>query len=296
MNTKRKITDWLMLIVVALVAIVIISLSFKHTSEIAKMLSLPPVGTAFIVEVLFASLLFLRARQLALKLNVPFFLTFGYFVSFIFVTGTNVYGLSLKNPILGPIFGFAISGFMWLMESVLVWLWTDSLKPYKKSLRDLKRETMKEIKEAKEIQRLEWMKYEAKQPDLKLILEARKAEEKRKKILGDGLPEFFLEMQKRDPIKEIVADLEESEPKVIDVPEQEQQNQSLPVVTKRVFQESQPAPAFQPNEEKRKQAIETAKKLKENLGRTPTKGELIGQGLTDHYSRLALKILKKETG
>jgi hypothetical protein len=325
-ESERSWLDWLMLIVVVLIALVVVALSFQNTARLANQLGLHPWLTAGLVELLFASLLFLRGRQRATQRNVPLFLEIGYYISLIFVTGVNVWGLGQKHLIVGPAVGVAISGSMWLMESVLVWLWTDSLKPHEKTIRDLKRETMKEIKEMKEIQRLEWLKWEASKPDLRLIKEARKAEEKRKRIeVGrslfpwqkeeKGLPTFFLELQKRDPIKQIAAELEESKPKIIEIQEEQETGQQQtaevipikrqigflhtePVPEKPAVQPApmakKPAPAFQPNMEKRQQAIQTAKELKEELGRIPTKRELMDRGLTDHYSRLALKALKEE--
>ena len=52
------------------------------------------------------------------------------------------------------------------------------------------------------------------------------------------------------------------------------------------------SPLFQPNLEARAKAIQTAKQLKEQLGRLPKKRELIEKGFTDHYARMALSELK----
>lgn len=307
---KRSIADKLVIGIVALIALVIISLSFKHTAEIAKMLDLPPAGIAFIVEILFAALLFLRAKQRALQLNVPLFLHLGYFAVFLIVTGTNMYGLSIKQPVLGPIFGVIISGSMWLMENVLVWLWTASHEPHQKSPRELMREAKQEIKEEKIIQKIEWMKWEAKKPDLKLIKKARAAEEERKKVVGDGLPEFF--RQEIEPVKKIVAELEETKPRTIDVQEPDPEPVHKPVQTVEVAPmrqigfhveplkpepqktKSGPAPLFQPNLEARAKAIQTAKQLKEELGRLPKKRELIEKGLSEYYAKWARQELKNQ--
>lgn len=188
---KRTFIDKLVLAVVVTIALVVIALSFQNTALLAQELSLNPYLTAGLVEVLFASLLFIRGRQRATQRNVPVFLTLGYFVSLGFVTAVNMWGLSQENPVIGPIVGAAITGAMWLMESVLVWLWVDSHKPHKKSMRERKREAEKEIKEKKLNQRIQWLYWEADKPDLDLIREAREAEEKRKKVVADGLPEFF---------------------------------------------------------------------------------------------------------
>lgn len=286
---KRKLLDWIMLAIVGIIAFVVILLSFKHTTELARKLDLNPYATAGLVELLFGSLLFLRGRQRALKRNVPLFIEMGYFASFLIVTAVNVYGLHQKSPAVGPIVGISISGAMWLMESTFVWLWTAAHEPHKKSLRERMREAKKEIQEEKIIQRIEWMKWESKKPDLKLIQDARAEEEKRKKIVGDGLPEFFL--REPEPVKQkIVADpitiLQES-------------GGVFPMRKIGFHMEPKPMPTpgpsrFQPNLEARAQAIETAKSLKEKLGRIPTKKELIERGLTDHYSRVALEALKGE--
>lgn len=278
-----------MLAVVGIIALVVILLSFKHTAELAYKLDLNPYATAGLVELLFASLLFLRGRQRALQRNLPLFIEMGYFASFIFVTGVNVYGLFLKNPVVGPVVGIAISAAMWLMENTLVWLWTDSHRPHKKSLRELKREAKQEIKEMKIIQRIEWLKWEAKKPDLNLIREARAAEEERKRVVSDGLPEFFL--REPEPIREVVVEPIVQEP--------ESMAEVVPIRRPIGFHmEPKPTPnptsRFQPNFEAREKAIQTAKALSEELGRTPTKRELMERGLTDHYSRFALDALKSE--
>lgn len=200
----RTFVDKLVLGVVVTIALVVIALSFQNTALLAQELSLNPYLTAGLVEVLFASLLFIRGRQRATQRNVPVFLTLGYFVSLGFVTAVNMWGLSQENPVIGPIVGAAITGAMWLMESVLVWLWVDSHKPHKKSMRERKREAEKEIKEKKLNQRIQWLYWEADKPDLDLIREAREAEEKRKKVVADGLPEFFkpveVEQVERDSV------------------------------------------------------------------------------------------------
>lgn len=308
-HKKRSMLDKFILWVVVIIAIVVISLSFHNTSILAQELGLNSYLTAGLVEILFASLLFIRGRQRATQRHVPLFLSAGYYTSFIFVTGVNMWGLSQSNSLIGPIVGLAISGAMWLMENTLVWLWTESDQPHKKSVKELMKEAQREIQEEKVIQRIEWMKWEAKKPDLKLIKEARKAEEKRKEIIGDGLPEFFL--QQPDPVGELVAELKEAEPKTVDIQEKTD-TEPEPVQTVEVAPMRQigfhveapkpkppapkpgPAPLFQPNLKARENAIETAKQLKEKLGRLPKKRELIEKGLTDHYARIALSELKNQ--
>lgn len=134
-----------MVIVVGVLAIVVILLSFGNTAKLAEVLQLNPKLTACLVELLFASLLTIRARQRALQRIVPRFLDAGYFSSLAFVTAVNMWGLGQVHPT-GFAVGAAISGAMWLMESTLVWLWTDSHRPHEKSLKELKREAKKERK------------------------------------------------------------------------------------------------------------------------------------------------------
>lgn len=190
-NGKRSLLDKVILGVVVAIALVVIALSFSNTALLARELGLNEYLTAGLVEILFASLLFIRGRQRATQRNVPFFLTIGYFTSLAFVTGVNMYGLYQQSPTVGPIVGGAISAAMWLMESTLVWLWTESRRPHKKSAKELEREAKREIEEIKLLQRVSWMKWEAQKPSLDLIRKARKADEKRKEVVGDGLPVFF---------------------------------------------------------------------------------------------------------
>lgn len=196
MKRKRKPVDWIVLGIVIINALVVIALSFGNTAKLAEALGLNPYLAAGLVELMFGTLLFIRGRQRALNLNVPLLLTVGYYASFGFVTAVNMWGLAQEHIIIGPIVGAAISGAMWLMENILVWLATEADKPYQKTLRDRIRETKRMIKEEKECQRLEWMKWEAQKPDLKLIKAARRAEQRRQKILENGgLPEFFRQQQ-----------------------------------------------------------------------------------------------------
>lgn len=188
---KRTLLDWVILGVVVAIALVVIALSFTNTAKLARELGLNEYLTAGLVEILFASLLFIRGRQRATRRNVPEFLTIGYFTSLGFVTGVNMYGLYQQSPLVGPIVGGAISAAMWLMESVLVWLWVDSHRPHQKKMKELKQEVRKEIEEIKLKQQLNWMLWEAQKPSLDLIKKARKAEEERKKATKGGLPVFF---------------------------------------------------------------------------------------------------------
>ena len=73
------------------------------------------------------------------------------------------------------------------MESVLVWLWVDGHQPYHQSARGRMKEAKRAIREEKTIQLIEWMKYEAQKPDLKLIREVRKAEQERVGTVGENI-------------------------------------------------------------------------------------------------------------
>jgi hypothetical protein len=299
MERKHTKLDWLMLGIVVIIAGVVIALSFHNTMKLANELRINPYLTAGLVEILFGSLLFIRGKQRATQRNVPLFLTIGYFVSLGFVTGVNMWGLAQENQVIGPIVGLAISGAMWLMETTLVWLWTASHQPHQKSPRELMREAKKEIQEEKIIQRIEWMKWEARKPDLSLVKKARAAEEKRKEVVGDGLPEFFL--KKEEPIKEIVAELHETQPKTVDVQESEEVKEVVPFRRQIGFhmertdeKPKSPAPLFKPNMEARKEAIETAKRLQEELGRIPKQRELMENGISEYYAKWVRKELKNQ--
>lgn len=189
-ETKRPWIDKVVFVVVGFLALIIISLSFGNTGTLAETLELNPWLAAGMVEVLFGTLLVIRGRQRALQRNVPLFLDAGYFSSLAFVTVVNMWGLGQIHPI-GFVVGAAITGAMWLMENTLVWLSTDSEKPHEKTVKELQKEAEKEIKKIKALQRIEWMRWEAQKPNLDLVKEARKAELKRKQVVGDGLPEFF---------------------------------------------------------------------------------------------------------
>lgn len=197
---KRSLLDKVILGVVVVIALVVIALSFSNTALLARELGLNEYLTAGLVEILFASLLFIRGRQRATQRNVPFFLTIGYFTSLGFVTGVNMYGLYQQSPTVGPIVGGAISAAMWLMESVLVWLWVDSHRPHRKRMKELKREAKKEIAEIKLKQQIDWMRWEAQKPSLDLIKKARKADEKRKAAVAGGLPIFFVSGAEEVPV------------------------------------------------------------------------------------------------
>jgi hypothetical protein len=102
-NKKRTTLDIIVLGLVVVIAFIAVALSFQNTMVLSKGLGLNPYLTAGLVEILFASLLFIRGRQRALQRNIPIFLEIGYFASLGFVTAVNMYGLSQKNLIIGSI-------------------------------------------------------------------------------------------------------------------------------------------------------------------------------------------------
>ena len=283
MNKKRTLIDWVVLGIVVAIAVIVIALSFTNTGKLAVSLNMNPYLAGGVVEVLFGGLLFIRGRQRATQKNVPLFIEIGYFASLAVVTAVNMYGLAQANLVIGCIAGLAISGAMWLMESTLVWLWTDSHQPHVRSVKELMSAAKRDIAEEKVIQRIGWMKSESRKPDLELIKDARRADEERKKVVGDGLPEYF--RQEREPAQEVEA---------IAV-EQVKEAQVIPIQRQIGFYQPEPQQAskFQPNTEARQQALQTAKQLTDELGRIPSKKELMETGLTDYYSRFARSELQK---
>lgn len=286
---KRTILDIIVLGIVVIIAGIIIALSFHNTAYLAEVLKINPYLAAGVVEILFGSLLFIRGRQRALQRNVPIFLEIGYFISLGFVTAVNMYGLAQENLWIGLIVGLAISGAMWLMENTLVWLWTRSYEPYQKNIKELMKDAKLEIEEEKVIQRIEWMRSEARKPDLRLIKDARQADEERKKVIGDGLPEYF--RREPEPVQEIVVT-----PVIEDSKKEEQENHVIPFKRQIGFYQEEPKQdtqhLFQPNTEARTKAIQTAKELSEELGRFPTYKEMKDKGITTHYSRIAFREIK----
>jgi hypothetical protein len=292
----KKPEFWIM---VGFIAVNII-LSFGQTKVIAQLAGaenrLHQVAFSLLFEGLFAFTLLTRADQRAQNLNVPTFLNVAYFGLLVAITLINITVLYQYHEIAGPFLGVLITGTMLYTEKLFVWKNTEANKPARKKPRDLMREAKKEIQEERTLQKIEWLKWEAQKPDLKLIRMARKAEEKRREVVGDGLPEFFLQLQKKDPIKEIVVELQDSEPKTIEV---EPTEEIVPVKRAIGFNveqqtENKKQNLFQPNQEKRQEAILKAEKLKERLGRIPKKRELMDEGVTDHYARIAINSLKNQ--
>lgn len=301
MNRKWKFVDWVVLLIVVLNALIVITLSFGNTAKLAATLSLNPYLTAGLVELMFGTLLFLRGKQRSLSLNVPILLSAGYFASFAFVTAVNMWGLGQEHAVIGLMVGAAISGAMWLMENILVWLVTDADKPYQKTWWDLikerwrRRQQVKQmIKDEKECQRLEWMKWEAQKPDLKLIKAARRAEQKRKEILKDGLPEFFQGFEGRSKTETIVV-----EPKAAEIVPISKTKKPIGFhAIKEEYESNSGKEKTDPGEQYIEQAISKAremvkegKQIGKDLGRNTLAK---AAGVTPHYAKLALQRLKQE--
>jgi hypothetical protein len=310
-----KKPEYILMLVFVTVNIV---LSFGQTKEFAAAVGVenPFHQAAFsiILEGLFAFTLLTRADQRAQNLHVPIFLHVAYFGLLGAITTINISVLYQKHPIAGPFLGIVIAGTMLYTEKLFVWKNTESDKPARKTPHQLKKEAEKEIQEERVMQEIEYLKYEARKPSLNLIKRARKDEQKRRRVeKGQSiwpwkteeqeLPEYF-RRKKEDPIKEIVAELERSEPKTVDIKDKEEAKELVPFRRQIGFhmertdhaadpKPKSPAPRFQPNMEARAKAIETAKKLKEELGRLPKQRELMENGLSEYYAKWARQELKK---
>lgn len=289
-HKKRTLSDWLVFGVVALVAVLVIGTSFHSTSKLAEMLGIHPYLAAGLVELLFGTLLLLRGRQRALQLNVPPFLDYGYYAALLLVTSINCWSLSQMHIVWGIVIGIAVSGFMALMEQIMVWYWTKREEPYKPSIQELKRKAMAEIKEEEACQWIEWKRYEASKPSLPLMREARKADEKRAKEEAKGIPVYFLQQQ--EPIQQIVAEPIEDE-------KAEKTAEIVPIKRPIGFhmepqeKPKKSAPRFQANEKARAEALEKAEALYEEFERIPTPKELMQAGLSKHYAGWAREQLEK---
>jgi hypothetical protein len=296
-----------------------ILLSFGQTKEVAEFVGAEtPIHKAafsIILEGLFAFTLLTRADQRAQGLHVPLFLNVAYYGLLGSITAINISVLYRHHPIFGPPLGLLIACTMLYVEKLFVWKSTEADKPAQKKLKDMLKEAKQEIKEEQVMQEIEYLKYEARRPSLKLIKRARKDQRKRKRIEQgksilsvilpwrkneeQGLPEYFL--QKKDPIKEIVAELHETQPKTVDVQDQKEAKELVPFRRQIGFhmertdeKPKSPAPLFQPNMEARKEAIETAKRLQKELGRLPKQRELIESGISEYYAKWARKELKNQ--
>ncbi|WP_240874758.1 hypothetical protein [Shimazuella soli] len=93
------------------------------------------------------------------------------------------------------------------------------------------------------------MKWESRKPDLCLIKEARKSEEKRKKIIKDGLPEYF--RRQPESLQEIVVT------PIVDDQKEAQETHVIPFKRQIGFyqEEKRQDHLFQANTEARSKAI-----------------------------------------
>ena len=290
-----------------------IGLSYGQTKEMAAIVGAenPAHQASFsiILEGLFAFTLLTRADQRAQGLHVPLFLHVAYFGLLGSITAINISVLYKYHPVAGPFIGMVIAGTMLYTERLFVWKNTEANKPAKKKPRDMLKEAEREIEEEQVMQKIEYLKHEARKPSLKLIKRARKDQHKRRRIEQgksilpwrkdeeQGLPEYF--RQKKDPIQELIEINRESKPKVVEV---EPDGAIIPhkigfhAETARREEKTdkkQPAPLFKPNQEKRLEAIRKAEELRSELGRIPEPRELIEIGLTKHYATYARDQLKK---
>jgi hypothetical protein len=201
---KDKPEFWIMLFIAG----VIICLSFSQTAKLAEMVGATEwykqIGFAFLIEILFAVSLLIRANQRASEKHVPTFIHVGYYSLLGVITIINMTVLYQTHPVAGPFVGGLISLGMIYTESLFVAINTDLDQPRKKSAKQLRREAEKEIEEERTIQEIAWMQYEAKQPSLSLIKKVRKAEQARAKVIEQGLPAYFL--QEPEPIPQIIAE------------------------------------------------------------------------------------------
>jgi hypothetical protein len=213
---KDKPEFWIMLFIAG----VIICLSFSQTAKLAAMVGATEwykqIGFAFLIEILFAVSLLIRANQRASEKHVPTFIHVGYYSLLGVITIINMTVLYQTHPVAGPFVGGLISLGMIYTESLFVAINTDLDQPRKKSAKQLRKEAEREIEEEKTIQEIQWMRWEAKHADPKLIKKARKAEKARKRIESgksfwpwaksedEGLPEYF--RREPEPTPEIEAE------------------------------------------------------------------------------------------
>jgi hypothetical protein len=226
---KKKPEFWIM----AVIALVIIGLSFGQTGKLAAIVGATEwykqVGFAILVEILFALSLLKRANQRASGKHVPWFLNLGYYGLLGAITVINMSVLYQTHPIAGPFVGGLISAGMLYVESIFVWEHTDADRPAKKSPKQLMREAKREIQEEEIMQLIEYLKYESRKPRLKLIKRARRDERKRKRVESgesiwpwvksedEGLPEYF----RREPEPTPQIEAEPVEPVIVQEPEPE---------------------------------------------------------------------------
>lgn len=233
---KNKPEFWIMLGFAA----VIIGLSFGQTKEFVAKAGATnifhQIGFAVGIEILFGFTLLTRSNQRAQRKNVPLFLNVAYIGLLGSITFINMSVLYEIHPVAGPFLGALITGTMVYVESLFVWINVDADRPARKTPKQLMREAKREIEEEKIIQKIEYLKWKAKKPDLSLIKMARRDEEKRRRIeTGKSwlswpwkesieekeLPEYF--RRKPEPTPEIEA--EPVEPVIVQEPEPEPESE-----------------------------------------------------------------------
>ena len=297
---KRIKPEWIMSGIVAINALLLAASSFMNTTFLADILKIPPELAIGFIDLQFVTLLVIRKIQEARGYRVAWFVSLTYWFAVAVLGAVSTYGLYKRAGKIGILAGVVLVISLVAMDNIFAWLLSDKSRIKAKTpLWKRFYNEWKERIELRAIQYLEWKRHEASKPSLSLIKKARKADEKRKKIEADGLPEFFL--QREDPVEKIVAELHETQPKTVDVQESEEVKEVVPFRRQIGFhmertdeKPKSPAPLFQPNMEARKEAIETAKRLQKELGRLPKQRELIESGISEYYAKWARKELKNQ--
>jgi hypothetical protein len=306
-NSIRKIFIWVAGLAALGVALTLVTISFESTSRIAAKVGIPALPLLALVEIPFILLLLIRAFQQAYRRDNPTWLAVGYFGSFSLVTAVNMYGLSLTGGMLGVIMGLCLSGMMFLMDKLFVWLILDSGKPHQQTARQMLKEAndIAKLNQTKEL--VKYIHWKSDQPALALIELTRKDAEKRAKVMEGDVPEYIQKLldEKNQPSQIIEAEeiqTEVVEPIVTNKPESIVSTEIIPLPKRQIGFHPEVVEAkketikqdknhlFKPNTDARQQAIQTANDLMNRLGRVPTKKELMEVGgLSDHYARIAKK-------
>lgn len=279
---------------VAINAVLLAASAFINTSFIANLLKIPAWLAIGFIDLQFVTLLIIRKMQEARQYKVSWVVSTTYWFTVAVLGGVSTYGFYTRAGKIGIIAGFVLVISLVAMDNIFAWLLSEKSRiKMKKSLWKRFYDEWKERLEIRAINYLEWKRYEANKPSSGLIKKARRAEEKRRKIEADGLPEFFLLDQ--EPSKTIEAEpvVVETEPETVAVVPLKKKN-DIGFLAEMNKRQKSPAPRFQPNEEARDEALEKAEKLMKALGRLPKVSEIKKEGISDHYSRWARSELKKQ--
>jgi hypothetical protein len=307
-NSIRKIFIWVAGLAALGVALTLVTISFESTSRIAAKVGVPAAPLLALVEIPFILLLLIRAFQQAYRRDNPTWLAIGYFGSFALVTAVNMYGLSLTGGMLGVIMGICLSGMMFLMDKLFVWLILDSGKPHQQSARQMIREAQEIAKLNRTKELVKYIHWKSDQPDLSLIELTRKDAEKRAKVMEGGVPEYIQKLldEKKHPPQLVETEEVQTEtvkPIVTNKPEPIVSTEIIPIPIRQIGftaetvrekkEEISPKHLFKPNTDARQQAVAVANELMEELGRLPKQKELQERGLTEYYAKFARNEIKK---